>query len=398
MTENNTAARPLEGLTVVDFSQFLAGPLAALKLADLGARVIKIERPGSGDLGRSLYLSDLDIHGTNTLFHAINRNKESYAADLKSPEDLARVKKLVKRADVVIQNFRPGVIARYGLDFKGVQKLNPRAVYASVSGYGDSGEWVDLPGQDLLAQARSGLMWLSGSAEDAPVPMGLAIADQLAGNITVQGILAGLVQRGVSGKGCHVQTSLIEALLDFQFEVLTTHFNDPAQRLPQRSAVNNAHAYLAAPYGVYQTADGYLAIAMTPVPRLADVLDCESLRKYTDPQKWFTMRDTIKAELADFLMTRTTADWLSLLVPADIWAAEVLDWKQLQASAGFRSLDFVQSLRLPNGEEIRTTRSPLRIDGHTMTSARPAPEVGQHNAGIDAEIARNFAAEPTAQA
>lgn len=379
-------ARPLSGLLVVDFSQFLAGPLASLKLADMGARVIKIERPGSGDLARRLYLSDLDIHGTNTLFHAINRNKQSYAADLKSPDDLARVKKLVEQADVVIQNFRPGVIGRYGLDYDGVQALNPRAVYASVSGYGDSGEWVDLPGQDLLAQARSGLMWLTGSAEDPPVPMGLAIADQLAGNIAVQGILAGLVQRGMTGKGCHVQTSLIEALLDFQFEVLTTHLNDPRKRLPERSAVNNAHAYLAAPYGVYQTADGYLAVAMTPVPQLGAVLGCEALQQYDDPQQWFIKRDEIKAVLAQHLAGETNAHWLDLLVPADIWATEVLDWHQLQATAGFKSLDFIQSLALQNGEEIRTTRSPLKFNGNSLKSPAPAPGVGQHNAEIDAEF------------
>ncbi len=378
---------PLHGLVVVDFSQFLAGPLAALKLADLGARVIKIERPGSGDLGRRLYLSDLDINGTNTLFHAINRNKQSYAANLKSHEDLDRVKALVRQADVVIQNFRPGVIAQYGLDYAGVQALNPRAVYASISGYGDTGEWVDLPGQDLLAQARSGLMWLSGSAEDPPTPMGLAIADQLAGNIAVQGILAGLLQRGVTGRGTHVQTSLIEALLDFQFEVLTTHFNDPKDRLPQRSAVSNAHAYLAAPYGVYRTADGFLAIAMTPVPRLGEVLGCDGLLKYADPQQWFTARDAIKAELSAFVRQQSTAHWLNLLVPADIWATEVLDWHQLQATAGFKALEFVQKLQLSNGESILTTRSPLRFDGRPLTSERPAPSVGQHNAQIDADFA-----------
>ena len=133
--------RPLDGLTVVDFSQFLSGPLCALKLADLGARVIKIERPGVGDLCRHLYLSDTDIDGDNSLFHAINRNKESYTADLKSPDDVEKVRRLIARADVVIQSFRPGVIERLGLDYASVKELNPRAVYASVSGYGSAKAW-----------------------------------------------------------------------------------------------------------------------------------------------------------------------------------------------------------------------------------------------------------------
>ena len=286
----------------------------------------------------------------------------------------------------MIQNFRPGVIARYGLDYESVRAMNPRVVYASISGYGEEGEWVGLPGQDLLAQARSGLMWLSGDAEDPPTPMGLAIADQLAANITVQGILAGLVRRAVAGVGTHVQTSLLEALLDFQFEVLTTHLNDPRRRLPERSTVNNAHAYLAAPYGVYRTTDGYLAVAMTPIPKLAEALGCEALAAHTDPRRWFTERDAIKAVLADFLATRSTAHWLSLLVPADIWAAEVLDWHRLLARDGFKILDFIQTLNLGTGETIRTTRSPLRFDGRMSRSSRPAPGVGEHNDIIDKEL------------
>lgn len=378
--------RPLDGLLVIDLSQFLSGPLAALKLADLGARVIKVERP-DGDLGRRIYLSDVDTAGTNTLFHAINRNKEGYSANLKSPTDLVKVKALVAKADVVIQNFRPGVIVQYDLDYAGVSALNPRAVYASISGYGDEGEWVGLPGQDLLAQARSGLMWLSGDAEDPPVPMGLAVADQLAAHNTVQGILAALIQRGKTGNGTHVQTSLLEALLDFQFEVLTTHLNDRGNRLPARSAVNNAHAYLAAPYGVYATNDGYLAVAMTPIPKLAEVIGCTAIASYSDPAEWFTQRDEIKSRLAAHLKTKATAEWLALLVPADIWAAEVLDWTKLAASPGFQALDFLQTLRLAGGKSVRTTRSPIRFAGETLRSPRPAPAIGEHNRSIEREFA-----------
>src|ERR1700729_1846290 len=144
--------RPLEGILVLDFSQFLSGSLATLRLADMGARVIKIERPGAGDLGRSLYLSDTDVHGENTLFHAINRNKESYAADLKDEGDLSRLRSLIDQADVMVQNFRPGVIERLRLDYEHVSQTNPRLVYGAVSGYGKAKQWGDRPGQDLLAQ------------------------------------------------------------------------------------------------------------------------------------------------------------------------------------------------------------------------------------------------------
>jgi len=168
---------PLDGILVLDFSQFLAGPVAAMRLADLGARVIKIERPGVGDIGRTLAFAGLASDGDTLSFHMMNRNKESYAADLKNSESLQEVWKLVEKADVIIQNFRPGVIERLGLGYEEVKKRNPRIVYGSATGYGSTGPFKDRPGQDLLAQSISGLPWLNGKAGDPPVPVGLAVAD-----------------------------------------------------------------------------------------------------------------------------------------------------------------------------------------------------------------------------
>src|SRR5882757_3080225 len=205
------AELPLAGLVVVDMSQFLSGPYCSLRLLDLGARVIKIERPDGGDLSRRLYLSDTEIGGDSTIFHAINRNKESLAIDLKNPDDVAVLKRLLARADVMIQNFRPGVIERLGLDYGAVKAINPRLVYAGISGYGEAGPWTMRPGQDLLAQARSGVMWLNGDEGQGPVPFGLAVGDMLAGAAAAQAILAALVRRGVTGRGSHVETSLLEA-------------------------------------------------------------------------------------------------------------------------------------------------------------------------------------------
>lgn len=377
---------PLAGLVVVDMSQFLSGPYAALRLMDLGARVIKVERPDGGDLCRRLYLSDTEIGGDSTLFHAINRNKQSLAIDLKSPADLAALRTLIGKADVLIQNFRPGVIDRLGLGYAAVKAINPRLVYASITGYGGEGPWVARPGQDLLAQARSGVMWLNGDADQGPVPFGLAIADMLAGAAAAQGILAALVRRGITGRGRHVETSLIEALVDFQFEVLTTHLNDGG-RMPTRSAFNNAHAYLSAPYGVYATKDGFLALAMTPIPRVADLLAMPELAPYRDdPQSWFTARDTIKRLIADRLATETTAHWLSILEPADIWCAKVLDWPELLASDGFKVLDMLQVVEREDGVRITTTRSPIRVDGKRPPASRAAPRIGEHSAAIRAEF------------
>jgi CoA:oxalate CoA-transferase len=378
-------ARPLEGLLVLDFSQFLAGPSCALRLADMGARVIKVERPGGGDLCRQLFMSGLAVDGDSVLFHTINRNKQSFSADLKNPADRERVRKLVARADVLIQNFRPGVMERLGLGYDEVARLNPRLVYAEVSGYGKEGPWRDRPGQDLLAQAVSGIGWLTGDDSQGPVPMGVSVADVLAGAHLTQGILACLVRRGITGRGGHVEVSLLESILDLQFEVLTTYLNDGGQP-PRRSAVNNAHAYLSAPYGFYAVSDGYIALAMGSIPQLGELLGCQSLLAYADPQNWFTRRDEIKTILADHLKTNTVAHWLDILQAADIWCAEVLSWLQLMRHEAFQVLGATQRVSRPNGASILTTRCPIRIDGEVLTSEAAAPRIGEHTAQILAEL------------
>jgi crotonobetainyl-CoA:carnitine CoA-transferase CaiB-like acyl-CoA transferase len=371
---------------VVDMSQFLSGPYCSLRLMDLGARVIKIERPDGGDLSRRLYLSDTEIGGDSTIFHAINRAKESLAIDLKNESDLRALRALLLKADVLIQNFRPGVIERLGLHYEAVKAINPRLVYASISGYGDEGPWVKRPGQDLLAQSRSGVMWLNGDEDQGPVPFGLAIGDMLAGAAACQGILAALVRRGVTGKGSLVETSLMEALVDFQFEVLTTHLND-GNRLPKRSNFRSAHAYLSAPYGVYAASDGYLSIAMTPIPKLADLLDMPELDPYRDdPSSWFRDRDRIKELIAKKIATRTIDEWLAILEPADIWCAKVLNWHELMENDGFKSLDMLQTVTRDDDVTIVTTRSPLRVDGGRPKFERAAPRIGEHSAAIREEF------------
>jgi crotonobetainyl-CoA:carnitine CoA-transferase CaiB-like acyl-CoA transferase len=376
---------PLEGILVIDLSQFLSGPCASLRLADLGARVIKVEKPVEGDLCRQFYVSDVVLDGESTVFHAINRNKESFVADLKRPEGLEQVRKLIRRADVVMHNFRPGVAERLGLGYDNVQALNPQVVYGRISGYGQEGPWRDLPGQDLLVQALSGLTWLSGNADQGPVPMGLAIADILCGMHLAQGILACLVRRSITGRGGLVEVSLLESLLDFQFETITTYSHDGGQPT-QRTASNNAHAYLGAPYGVYRTRDGYLALAMGSVTQVGELLGCEPLRDFRDPATWFTERDRIKAILAQHLETGTTAQWLALLEPADIWCAEVLDWKRLLQHDAFKVLGMLQTVRRRDRTNYRTTRCPIRIDGQRLYSEKGSPDLGEDTERITREF------------
>lgn len=392
---------PLKDLLVIDFSQFLAGPSATLRLADLGATVIKIERPtvngvGGGDAGRHLSIGNLSIGGESALFQTINRNKQSYVADLKDPTQKQQVIELIKKADVLVQNFRPSVMKKIGLDYDSVKDLNPKLVYASVSGYGTSGVWADKPGQDLLIQAISGVCHLNGNADQPPQPFGLSIADMVAGAHLVQGILALLVRRGITNRGGVVDISLMESMLDLQFEVLTTHLND-GNKLPQRSTINNANAYLGAPYGIYTTQDGHIALAMGSVVTLGELLDCEALTVYKNPDDWFDKRDTIKQILQDHLITQTTAHWLSLLEPADYWCADVLDWHRLLAHDGFKTLGMVQDITTPDtGKTVmQTTRCPIRVDGHRLYHPTPAPKLGQDTHAINETLLQNSTKEDT---
>lgn len=375
----------LEDILVIDFSQFLSGPSAGLRLADMGARVIKIEKPGTGDICRELYVSDVKLEGESTIFHAINRNKESYAADLKNTDDLEKVKMLISEADVLIHNFRPGVIERLGLGYEQVKQINPSIIYSEISGYGTEGPWKDLPGQDLLLQSVSGLAWLSNNNDTTPTPMGVAVVDILAGAHLVQGILATLYQRAISGEGAFVQVSMFESILDFQFEVLTCFYND-GNKLPVRSWVNNGHAYIAAPYGIYKTKNGYLALAMGDITVLGQLLKCDGLKTYTNTRDWFNKRDEIKKILADHLLSCTTENWLNILEPADIWCAKVLDYDELTQEEGYKILDMELNVQTSNGLEIKTTRCPIRVDGELLLSAKGAPLLGEHNGSIEEEF------------
>lgn len=378
--------KPLEGILVLEFCQFLAGPSAGLKLADLGARVIKIERPEKGDACRQLAIKNLFVEQDSLLFHTINRNKESYAADLKNPEDLELLRKLIVKADVMTHNFRPGVMEKIGLDYASVQSINPKIVYASVTGYGTEGPWAAKPGQDLLVQSVSGLTHLSGNAEDGPVPFGLSVTDIMCGNHLTQGIIAALIKRAKTNKSVLVEVSLLESALDVQFEVLTTYLNDGGQ-LPKRSKVDgSAHAYLSAPYGTYQTKDGYLALAMGNLNKISALIGCDISEYYTSAAASFENRDELLQLLGKTFKTNTNSHWLSLLEPADIWCAAVLNYKEAVELDVFKNKEIIQQLDLGEGRTIDTTRSPIQIDRNKLYSAKAAPKIGADNEKINKEF------------
>lgn len=381
--------RPLEGLLVLEFCQFLAGPSAGLKLADLGARVIKIERPRGGDACRQLAIKNLFVDDDSLLFHTINRNKESYTADLKNPDDLTRLKKLIAKADIMTHNFRPGVMEKIGLDYHAVKEINPQLVYGYVTGYGTEGPWKNKPGQDLLVQAMSGLTHLSGSNQDGPVPFGLSVSDIMCGNHLAQGLLGALLKRTKTGKGVLVEVSLMESILDVQFEVITTYLND-GNKLPERSnEKGSAHSYLSAPYGIYQTKNGYLAMAMGDLKHITNIIDCPIEDLYTHENAGFENRDALIVRLGETFMLADTQEWVSLLEPNGVWCAEVLDYQQATSQSGYQALNIEQIIKLKNGKQLKTTVSPIRIDDEKLFADKPAPILGADTKDIDLEFELN---------
>ncbi|MGB5264411.1 MAG: CaiB/BaiF CoA-transferase family protein, partial [Lutimonas sp.] len=245
--------------------------------------------------------------------------------------------------------------------------------------------WKGKPGQDLLVQSLSGLTWLNGKNSDGPVPAGLAIVDILSGAHLAQGILAALIKRAKTGEGTKVSVSMMESILDFQFESITTFYHDGGEPT-QRPESNSAHAYLGAPYGVYKTKTGYISLAMGAIPILGELLGCASLKNYQESKSWFTERDEIKKILANHLATDTAEKWLSILEPADIWCAKVMDWEELFAKDGFKVLDMIQKVKMGDGFEYETTRCPIKIDGEYFKSNLGSPVLGEHTKAIIEEF------------
>ena len=373
---------PLKGLLVLEFSQYLSGPSAGLRMADLGARVIKIERPGGGDPSRKMALKNLWAGDDSVLFHTINRNKESFAADLKNADDLKLVKRLIEKADVMTHNFRPGVMEKIGLAYSDVKKINSRIIYTEITGYGKRGPWKNKPGQDLLVQALSGLAYTTGNKNDHPMPFGLSVADSICGIHAVQGILAALIRRQKTGAGAYIELSLIESILNFQFEILTTYYNTDAKI--ERSEVSNGNPLLGAPYGIYKTADGYMALAMMDLNILHEALGLKLVngQKYSE----FKNRDHIKRGIEKLVIQKPTNFWIEKLKAYNLWASPVLNWKEMVEQNAYKVLNMEQPLVLKDGSEIITTRCPININGAKLYSSKPAPALGEHTNSIKDEL------------
>jgi crotonobetainyl-CoA:carnitine CoA-transferase CaiB-like acyl-CoA transferase len=384
MAVNSGGLDLLGGIRIVAFSQFLMGPAACQYLADMGADVIKVEQPGGGAWERSWAGADTFINGISAFFLLGNRNQRSVALDLKSPAGLSAARRLVNRADVIIENFRPGVMDRLGLGYDEVRQANPRVVYASGSGYGSEGPYRHLPGQDLLIQALSGLAANTGSAEEGPTVAGAAVVDQHSATLLAMGVLGALVHRERTGEGQRVEVTLMQGALDLQTEPVVYHLNGAHLERPHSQLADTFHA---APYGLYATADGHLAISMTPIATLsAAVGDPDELQPYLDPTAAYTHRDEIRRILDPLIRERTTAEWVAQLRERAIWCAPVNELEATFEDEAVRFLEPVLEFEHRDAGTVKLLRHPVRYSSGRAELTRQPPALGEHTAEVLKEV------------
>jgi crotonobetainyl-CoA:carnitine CoA-transferase CaiB-like acyl-CoA transferase len=382
----------LSGIKILSLTQFLLGPAGVQYLADLGADVIKVEPPW-GAWERTWSGSNYFLNGVSPFFLLAHRNVRSLTLDLKRPEAQEVARRLANEADVLVQNFRPGVVARFGLDYDTLRRSNPRLIYASVSGYGEESPERALPGQDLLIQAMAGMMAATGRAGEPPTPAGAAIVDQHGAALLAMGILAALFHRERTGEGQKLEITMVQAALDLQLEPVTYHLNGAPLARPRHSIADTFHA---APYGVYQSADGYLALSMTPVGDLAEALGgVPALAPYADPDLAMPQREAIAEILKPILRTKTTADWIATLRERGVWCAPINDYEQVFAEPAVQFLDPVLEVEHPKAGHVRLLKHPIRYGAGEMELRFRPPTVGEHTMDVlreagytDADIAR----------
>jgi crotonobetainyl-CoA:carnitine CoA-transferase CaiB-like acyl-CoA transferase len=373
----------LEGIKVLSFTHFLQGPAAVQMLADVGADVIKIEPPG-GAFERSWTGFDAYVEGVSMFFLLGNRNQRSISLDLR--DELARevVWRLIKEADVLIENYRPGVLQRMGFGYDDVREINPRLVYCSCTGYGSSGPYLKRPGQDLLLQAISGMTMLSGEADSPPTPVGSAIVDQHAAALAAFGVVAALQARERTGKGTLVESNLLNAALDLQIEPFTYYLNKGP--LWPRTNPPTGSRFHPAPYGIYRTLDGWIAVSLTPTEKLAAALSQPTLARFSHPKDNVRRRDELNRIVYDALTTRTTSDWMTTFDEHDIWYAPVNDYDQVEADPQVAHNRIIMEVDHPQAGPVRLLAHPVRYDGAAPPLTRQPPRQGEHTREVLAEL------------
>jgi crotonobetainyl-CoA:carnitine CoA-transferase CaiB-like acyl-CoA transferase len=373
----------LNGIRVIDCSVAMAGPFAAQRLGDLGADVIKVE-PTSGEWQRHAAAGGVPGNRINVSFLSLNRNKRSLAIDLKSESAAEVMRRLIESSDIFLQNYRPGVAARLGLDYDTVREINPRIIYVSISGYGDDGPYVNWPGQDLLLQALSGAMFSSGREGEPPRAAGQFLVDSITANTAFEGALVALFHRERTGEGQFVKVNMLDVITSQQMQELSVFTVGGVKQ--QRGKEPNAHVYIRAPYGTFETKDGYIALAFAHLPDLGRTIGEPSFIEMVDEVHGWTHRDELFAKTAAKLLTKTTAEWLAAFVDVGIWSAPVYTYEELVDDPQIKHNGSFVEYEHPTEGHIKTPGFPYTFSAGNPTVRMGAPVVGQHSSEILAEI------------
>jgi len=376
----------LSGIRVVSFNHFLLGPMGMQALADLGADVIAVEN-ADGAWQRHWSGGDLWHDGQSMLYLCANRNKRSVAIDLKSPKGKEIALRLVDTADVVSENFRPGVMQKLGLGYDTLKARKPSLIYASASGYGPDGPYAEKPGQDLLAQALFGIMAITGQAATGPRPVGASIVDHHGAALFAMGILAAIVRRQRTGQGCRVDASLMQAAMNLQVEPLVAWMNAARKPAAVHTFRHVAGWYYAAPYGVYPTQDGHMALSLSPLVALADAIDEPRLASFADKDAW-TRQDEISELIARRLATATTVEWAKRMEPLGIWHAPVQDYAQIVEDPQVRHMKSLVTVAGTGetGAPVTLVNHPVLYDGETASVRLPPQPLGAQTAEVLGEL------------
>lgn len=381
-TAEFTTDLPLAGVRVVSFNHFLMGPLSAQILGDLGADVIAVEAPG-GAFQRSYGLDNFHIDGQTAAFLMSGRNKRSLVLDLKSEEGLEVARDLIRRSDVMTENFRPGVLARLGLDWESVEKINPRIVYASGSGYGLSGPYLEKPGQDLLVQAMSGLARITGRDGEAR-SIGTSAVDVHGGTLIAMGVLAALLRRGTTGRGGRIDVSLLGSAIDLQLESFVNWFNNGKPEEIEMDGRVGGFIY-PGPYGIYRAKDGEIAISVASVPGLAEVFGEPRLAEIGQSGN-FRRRREISDLVALHLPRRTIAEWAPLFEQNQIWFTRVNHYADVEVDPQVVANRQFRTIPGHTGKDITLVGSPVNFDGAPLPTGRPPQPLGAQSREILEEL------------
>jgi glutaryl-CoA transferase len=381
------AANPgaLDGVLVADFSRVLSGPYCTMMLGDLGADVIKIERPGSGDETRGW--GPPFAGGESAYYLSINRNKRSIALDLSRDDHREAARRLVARADVLVENFRPGTMQRLGLDYEACVELNPRIVYASITGFGETGPARDEPGYDYVAQARGGIMSVTGEPDGEPQKVGVAIADITTGLYSTIAILAALRSAEATGRGQRVHTSLLESQVGWLANQASNYLVGGTE--PTR--MGNAHPNIV-PYQVFHASDRPFVVAVANEIHWArfcaamDLGDLERDPRFADNAARVANREPLIEILSSRFATRTRDEWIAALGVAEVPCGPINSIAEVFDDPQVRALGLVETIRHPTVGDLPLVRSPLGLGATPATTRRPPPLLGEHTFEVLGEL------------